>query len=301
VRNQDGVRCTWHDNLLNVFGTDPRTGFARRSLDNVGVQYGLKAFNAGQIDAEQFLDVNARVGGYDIDGNIVGARSLADREALRIAYETGRVDSGAGGLATVPIVHFRPYRDDIGDVHDSIRSHSFRARLIATNGHADNHVNFVCSNVGTGAGALATIEVASIRLADQWVQNVMNDTRPGSAAAKVVRNRPAGLVDACYTVTGEKITDANVCRAMYPTKLNPRLAAGEPLAQDVLKCKLKEVAARDYARPLTAGQLWRLKAIFPGGVCDYSRPGVNQKPLAGTWLSYPRPGHAEQGDDDRDD
>jgi hypothetical protein len=69
-----------------------------------------------------------------------------------------------------------------------------------------------------------------------------------------------GLVDACFTVTGEKITDANVCRAMYPTKLNPRLAAGEPLAQDVLKCQLKKVDARDYARPLTAGQLWRLKA-----------------------------------------
>jgi hypothetical protein len=42
-----------------------------------------------------------------------------------------------------------------------------------------------------------------------------------------------------------------------------------------------------------------LKAIFPLGVCDYSRRGVNQKPLAGTWLSYPQPGHFE--DDDFDD
>jgi hypothetical protein len=287
VTNRGGARCTWHDNLVNVFGRDRTTGFARRSLDNVGVQYGLVAFNSGQIDTEQFLDLNARLGGYDIDGNIVAARSVANLDALRIAYQTGRINSGAGGLATMPIVHFRPYRDDIGDVHDSIRSHSMRARLIATNGNADNHVNLVASNVGTGAGALANIEVAAIRSADQWVENIVNDASGGSAAAKVARNRPAGLVDACYTVTGERITDGATCARMYPTKSNPRIAAGEPLAQDVLKCRLKSVDSRNYARSLTADQLARLKAIFPQGVCDYSRKGVNQVPLAGTWLSYP--------------
>ena len=287
VTNRGGARCTWHDNLVNVFGRDRGTGFARRSLDNVGVQYGLVAFNAGQIEAEQFLDLNARTGGYDIDGNIVPARSVADLEALRIAYSTGRINSGAGGLASMPIVHFRPYRDDIGDVHDSIRSHSVRARLIATNGNANNHVNLVASNVGTGAGALAVIEVAAIQSADQWVENIVNDTSAGSATSKVARNRPAGLVDACYTVTGERITDAATCARLYPTKANPRLAAGEPLAQDILKCRLKKVDQRGYARSLTADQLSRLKAIFPQGVCDYSRKGVNQVPLAGTWLSYP--------------
>ena len=294
--NPGGVRCTWHDNLVNVFGRNRNTGFARRSLDNVGVQYGLKAFNAGQIDAEQFLDLNARVGGYDINGNIVASRELADRKALRIAYRTGRIDSGAGGLADLPIIQFRPWRDDIGDVHDAIRSLSFRARLIATNGNADNHVNLVCSNVGTGAGRLDQIEVMAIRLVDHWVENIVDDTGGGSAAAKVVRNKPAGLVDACFTVTGERITDQATCAKMYPVHGNPRLAAGEPLAQDVLKCKLKKVDARDYASPLTADQLARLKGIFPDGVCDYSRHGVDQKPLAGTWLSYPLPGHFDDGD-----
>ena len=265
----------------------------------MGVQYGLKAFNAGQINAEQFLDLNARVGGYDIDGNIVAAREVADRTALRIAYRTGRVDSGAGGLPDLPIIHFRPWRDDIGDVHDAIRSLSFRARLIATNGTAANHVNMVCSNVGTGAGRLDLIEVMSIRMVDQWVERIVNDTGSGSAAAKVARNKPASFVDACFTVTGDRITDPAACAALYPVHANPRLAAGEPLAQDVLKCKLKRVDARDYARSLTADQLARLQAIFPEGVCDYSRRGVEQKPLAGTWLSYPLPGNLE--DDDSDD
>ena len=300
VTNRAGARCTWHDNLVNVFGRDKTTGFARRSLDNVGVQYGLKAFNAGQINAEQFLDLNARVGGYDIDGNIVAAREVADRTALRIAYRTGRVDSGAGGLPDLPIIHFRPWRDDIGDVHDAIRSLSFRARLIATNGTAANHVNMVCSNVGTGAGRLDLIEVMSIRMVDQWVERIVNDTGSGSAAAKVARNKPASFVDACFTVTGNRITDPAACAALYPVHANPRLAAGEPLAQDVLKCKLKRVDARDYARSLTADQLARLQAIFPEGVCDYSRRGVDQKPLAGTWLSYPLPGQFENDDSDDD-
>jgi hypothetical protein len=73
---------------------------------------------------------------------------------------------------------------------------------------------------------------------------------------------------------------------LYPAHADPRLAAGEPLAEDVLKCQLKPVAARDYTQALTAAQLARLRAIFPHGVCDYSRPGVEQQLVRGTWLSY---------------
>jgi hypothetical protein len=31
----------------------------------------------------------------------------------------------------------------------------------------------------------------------------------------------------------------------------------------------------------------RLEAIFPNGVCDYSKPGVGQVPLRGTYLKLP--------------
>jgi Tannase-like family of unknown function (DUF6351) len=298
VTNRGGARCTWHDNLVNVFGRDPDTGFARRSLDNVGVQYGLTTFNSGQISADQFLDVNARVGGYDIDGNIVSQREVADRPALRTAYRTGRLDSGAGGLSTTPILQYRPWMDDDGNVHDAIRSYSFRARLIAKNGNADNHVIWISSRVGTGAGALPLVEVSAIRTMDDWVGNIVADTSNAPAPVKVARNKPNGLVDACYTVTGTKITDQTACRQLYPLHANPRIAAGEPLAQDVLKCRLKNVDARDYARLLTEDQVSRLRSIFPEGVCDYSRPGVEQKPLADTWLSYPRPGHFDRDGDD---
>ena len=52
-------------------GAIPKTGFARRPLDNVGIQYGLDALNAGAITNEQFLDLNEKIGGFDIDGNVV--------------------------------------------------------------------------------------------------------------------------------------------------------------------------------------------------------------------------------------
>lgn len=33
----------------------------------------------------------------------------------------------------------------------------------------------------------------------------------------------------------------------------------------------------------TPAQRVRLEAIFAGGVCDWSRPGVGQQPVSGTW------------------
>ena len=139
-RTPCSARCGIHDNQVNVYGRDPKTGFARRPLDNVGVQYGLVAFNEGLITAEQFLELNERIGGFDADGNIVGARSDADPVALRIAYETGRMNGGGGSLGAIPIIDARPYLDLTGDIHDSFRSFVTRARLVAANGRADNHV-----------------------------------------------------------------------------------------------------------------------------------------------------------------
>ena len=76
---------------VNVFGVDPDTGFARRPLDNVGIQYGLAALNAGVIDVDQFLDLNEHIGGYDIDGNIVAARAEMTRgNGRRRTYASAR-------------------------------------------------------------------------------------------------------------------------------------------------------------------------------------------------------------------
>ena len=51
------------------------------------------------------------------------------------------------------------------------------------------------------------------------------------------------------------------------------------MAADKLKCELKAVTASDYKVTLTTAELARLNAIFPQGVCDWSKPGVNQTPV----------------------
>ena len=70
VKNPKGARCTMWDTNVATFGRDPLTGFARRSLDNVGVQYGLEALNRGAITKAEFLDLNDKIGGFDNDGQV---------------------------------------------------------------------------------------------------------------------------------------------------------------------------------------------------------------------------------------
>ncbi len=84
------------------------------------------------ITKAQFLDLNERIGGYDNDGHARAERTAADPESVRLAYATGRLDSGAGGLGSIPILHYRTYNDPLGDIHDRFRDFSVRARLRKT-------------------------------------------------------------------------------------------------------------------------------------------------------------------------
>ena len=293
VKNPKGARCTMQDHQVNLFGRDPKTGFARRPLDNVGIQYGLGALNAGGITFDQFIELNRSIGGYDIDGNWMAERMVADPKALEIAYRAGQVVHGSG-LSAIPVFDVRWYGDHYGDVHNQIRPYSVRARLMAANGHANNHVIWTTTMDKVGPRDPLTLKYGEVEaryyeailLMDQWLTAIAQDTAPGTKAEKVVRNKRAAAVDACFTKTGEKITDDAKCAAMHPRLPVPRMVAGAPLSDDVLKCQLKPINAADYRMPLAEAQVTRLKAVFPGGVCDFTKPGVGQQPPAGTWLSY---------------
>ena len=198
VTNPKGARCDVYETQVNIFGRDQETGLVRRPLDNVGVQYGLKAFNAGTISAEQFLQLNERVGGYDADGNIVAARTVADLQALRTAYQTGRVNTGGGGLAATPIIDLRPYWDPVPDIHDHFRSFVTRARLDAANGGSDNHVILTVPRDEDGRQLAIPVELTAevLRLMNEWLDSIASDRSDDGAAAKVARTRPPDLADA---------------------------------------------------------------------------------------------------------
>jgi hypothetical protein len=283
VTNPRGVRCTYQDSLVNVFGRDASTGFARRPFDNVGVQYGLNAFNTGRINFAQFVDVNRLVGGHDINGTVVAERTVADAEALRLAYETGRVNDAAHGLSMIPIIDMRPYAEGPGgNVHDTFDGVITRARLISANGNADNQI----SRVYAPGASIVQAQDDNLDVLNTWLSSVARDTAPGTPREKVIRNKPAGLADSCFTAKLDEIRDQAKCTAMFPVFANARIVAGAPATDDIVKCELKPIDKGDYKRPLSEVQLAALRAVFPQGVCDYSKKSVSQRP-AQTWLSYP--------------
>ena len=97
-RNPKGVRCTTQDMRVNIYGRDPATGFARRPIDNVGVQYGLKALTDKVITVEEFLQLNEKVGGNDMDGGFSSKRTVGDETALKAIYASGTFNTFGGGL-----------------------------------------------------------------------------------------------------------------------------------------------------------------------------------------------------------
>ena len=284
VNNPGGVRATVYDHTVNVYGKDYR-GFALRPIDNVGVQYGLKALTSGAISVDDFLDLNANVGGLDADLKPTAQRTVGDPGAIRRTYQSGRITNGGGGLASTPIIDRREYLDEAvgGDIHNKIHSYSMRERLQKANGNIKNHVI-----VGPG-----TIKDDTLGLMDKWLTTVIADTSAASKAVKVANGKPAELVDACWDAAGNKIIEpstaygAGQCNTLYPAGTTPRLVAGGPLADDVVKCQLKPVDMADYTgATFTPEQTTRLKAIFTGGVCDWTKPGVEQQGLKSTWVSF---------------
>jgi hypothetical protein len=293
--NPGGARCDVYDHAVNVFGRDPETGFARRPLDNVGVQYGLAALNEGVITPAQFLDLNERVGGYDHDGQFQADRTVADPAALRAAYQTGRVTHGGGGLATMPIIDYRAYSDDAeqGDVHLRYHSFSIRERLLRANGRADNHVMLVEDNrYGLYSTDSPRTQEALAQM-DAWLSALAADASADSQIDKIVHAKPADLVDACWS-RGEDPTKmaepqerhAGQCAELYPAPPAPREVAGAPVSSDILKCQLRPIASDDYSVSWASGEQDRLERLFPHGVCDWSQPGVEQTEPTGTWLRF---------------
>ena len=293
--NPDGARCDVYSHYVNVYGRDPETGFARRPLDNTGVQYGLGALNSGVISAAQFLDLNGRIGGYDQDGGFRAERTVADPEAVRLAYETGRLTSGGGGLSETPIIDYRAYSDDRenGDVHVRYHSFSMRERLRKANGRSDNHVMLTEDDRYGLYSSSSPVLRGALAQMDRWLANLEADDGDGSRIDQVVGAKPADLVDACWTRDGdptriveEQVRGSGRCEDLYPSAPAPREVAGAPLASDIIKCELKPVDVGDYGVTFTAEQEAELREIFADGVCDWTKPGVGQTGLQGTWLKY---------------
>ena len=122
-----------------LWGRRGQDGFAKRPIDNVGVQYGLEALNLpvanpGKITLAQFLDLNLKIGGVDIDG--------LPTHSARAPTRTSRGSPTARATSTTPGPRAgRDPRSAIAverRVHTPYHAYVTEARLAAI-GHADNH------------------------------------------------------------------------------------------------------------------------------------------------------------------
>lgn len=313
--NPDGVRCALQDATSNIWGIDPATGFARRPYDNVGVQYGLRALNAGEISVEQFIELNGEIGGYDIDANPMPQRSAMDAETAATTYRLGGV-IGRGSLRQTPIIDLATYLDliPLADIHDVVRPFQVRARL-ARDGVEESQS--IWRGLSLPADAQAPLR--------SWIHTIESDRSQGrSRTATVAAAKPARAHDRCIVAAGARAeapagvtmpfaevplfpgagdtpdavymplqvwvperqrADAGACEAAFPARSGTRIVAGGPFADDVIKCSLKPVDPADYAVALTGEQLAQLRAIFPDGACDWSRPGVGEVESSMRWPS----------------
>jgi len=300
--NPAGARGTLQDGSVNSMGINPLTGFARTYYDNVGVQYGLRALNEGAITVAEFLGLNENIGGIDVDANPVPSRSQGDPIGIKNAYWHGRMNDGEH--MTLPVIQYRNYVDFQSDIHSFHRSRAMLERMKKANGTTDNVARWTMPQTG----AVNFMRMALLAH-DEWQRNIAADSAPGSYARKVIRNRPASLKNQCWDNAGFThdhsfdTSDPGVCNTLFPVHDDPRIVAGGPTSGDILKCQLKPARPSDYKVAFSGAEWARLQLIFPEGVCDWSEPGVHQRPLKDTWLAFPKPGHAvrlDRGPEDDD-
>jgi hypothetical protein len=288
--NPGGVRCTIQDAAINVFGPRQRAfwgpqekqlghGFAGVPTDNVGVRYGLGALRSGKINAAQFVDLNVKIGGLDSDASPVSKRMKADRPALANAYRSGMINE-TNNLDRTAIIDCRG--PDEGAFHDAYRAFALRARLDREHG---GHPNQLIWEGATTIIGDPQCELNSMLAMDRWLTAVEKDHSRKPLARKIARDKPADLTDRCYDGKGVKVSDA-LCPSVVHVYKTPRMVAGDSITTDDNKCRLKPLNRRAYGSvSFTDAQWSQLKKVFPTGVCDFSKRGVDQQPTI-AWQTY---------------
>jgi hypothetical protein len=154
-------------------------------------------------------------------------------------------------LSQVAIIDLRGNQNPNGDIHANWRSWSMRERLDKANGTHANQVIWA-STPGLAPGA-ALARKAFLTM-DAWLAAVEADSSTRTRPQKVIANRPSDPSDLCFATTGA--TD---------DQIQPEDNLG-----------------------LGTAQRARLQAVFPSGVCDWSKPGVAQQTSPG-WVTFSGP------------
>jgi hypothetical protein len=270
--NPNGTRCDLQDYFVDIFGRRP-DGYANRPLDNVGVQYGLRALMSGAITPAQFVDLNYKIGSHNINYVWQQKRVAADLPALAAAYRSGAVNE-ANNLNQVAIID-EPSGNT--DIHEEYHAFALSARMDKAYGNHANHVIWY---------GLEPSFPNQFLTMDRWLSAVAKDTSHRPLAKKIVVDKPANIKDICNIDGHNDFVNQGTCQRLAAPGTGTRTAAGAPFANDILKCQLKPLRASDYYPVQFTTTEWaELKKTFPTGVCDWSKRGVGQQPTI-PWQTY---------------
>ncbi len=298
--NPAGIRCSVLDLLIKNLGPRPKSawgaeekeagrGFGGLPFANTGIMYGLNALKAGQITTAQFVDLNEKLGGLDVDSRQVPERTAGDPGAVRRAYRTGLVNE-TNNMDQVAMINAGG--PDPGIAHDYAHAFWTEDRLQRAQGHTGNRVMWF--GVTPLIGDLNWANESFIKM-DKWLHAVERDRSRTPLARKIVKRRPADVTDRCSNVPGVGQTtgpDGEVkCIIPESAQLRlstPREVAGDNRFNDRMVCQLKPLTRQEFdflLLPMSEADFAKLQAVFPRGVCDYTKPGYGQRG-AQTWLTY---------------
>ena len=258
---------------------------APRTIDNVGLQYGLENLLNGTLTTDRFVDVNWRIGGMDIDGVWTPQRTAADEEALATLYRTGRIADGSGS-ANVAEIDARTNPTDVG-FHPPFHSWSWRARIDRTLGNHDNNVIWV------SRGGAVPSQFDSMRA---WLDAVYADTSDDPLPAKIARNKPGSVARHLLRRRRPGWSAGGTCSARARRRVwqyysHMRWVAGWPMELDTFKCQLKPLDQQVSCLPggelieFTDQEWGELQQAFPTGVCDFTKPAVAHQPTI-PWITF---------------
>ena len=129
---------------------------------------------------------------------------------------------------------------------------------------------------------------------NNWMTGVHAAHRNRPLAQKIIDDKPLSLTDRCTDGAGVNLPPL-VCDEAVQAYGTPRMSAGMPASDDILECRLQPLRRASYPMQFTDAQWRELEATFPDGVCNYNKPGVDQRGAI-AWLTYQRAdGHVVYG------
>ena len=261
-------RTTWSTCSASARRTGSPAGRSATSASSTGARRSL----AGKITPAQFVDLNTKIGSFDMDYDPIPERTDADRPALERVYRSGAVNT-AENLDQVAIIDLRG--PDPGAFHDVYRTYVMRARLEREHGTAANQVLW--------RGQVAAVRRRRLRRrGDRRDGRVAGERREGHARRPARAQDPRGQAEDA-DATAARTAPATTSRPRRATRRcsrtrTRRSRAGMP--HDRRHHALHAQAAAP--RGLRLGHLHRravgadAEARSRKGVCDFSKPGEDR-------------------------